>query len=267
MANEKHLRDKYLDVSWQEQQALFGQALVDPARSVPDFVKKTTNNPSIKRFNVYRNNIMVSLTEAIVDTYPVVSQLVGEEFATAMARVYVGDNLPSSPVLLEYGEGYGDFIAGFEPAQGLPFLADIAKLEWAWIRSYHAKDEMPLTIEALGEIAQDELLKTGLVLCQNVQLLQSNYPIASIWAAHQEGKNGEELENIVEQAECVLTNRPLWDVEVRVLEPSIHAFFSSLQSGFPLGISIDKGNTFSSFDPAAAINALFETKSIAALKK
>ena len=259
--------EKRLDANWQEQQTLFGQALIDPAVSVPDFMTKSTDNPSIKRFNVYRNNIMVSLTEAIVDTYPVVSQLVGEEFATAMARVYVGDHLPSSPVLLEYGEGYGGFIAGFEPAQSLPFLADIAKLEWAWMRAYHARDETPLSIESLGEIAQDELLKTGLVLCQSVQLLRSNYPIASIWAAHQEGRNGEELENVVEQAECVLVNRPLWNVEVRVLEPSTHAFFSSLHTGFPLGISIDKGNTFSSFDPAAAINALFETKSIAALKK
>ena len=267
MVSKEGASKKGASVNWQKQQALFGQALVDPALSVPEFVRTTSNNPSIKRFNVYRNNIMVSLTEAIVDTYPVLSQLVGEEFATAMARVYVGDHLPSSPVLLEYGKGYADFVEGFEPAQNLPFLADMARLEWAWMRSYHAKDETPLTIDVLSEIAPDELIKTRLVFCESVQLLRSDHPIATIWSAHQEGSAATELEKIPDQEEYVLVNRPLWDVEVRLLDPSTHAFFSSLQAGFPLGVSIDKGNTFSSFEPAAAINALFETNVIAALKE
>ena len=119
---------------WDKQQAQFAKSLLDPAKGVPDFVSRTQGEPSNKRFNVYRNNVMVSLTEALLDSYPVVAQLVGEEFANAMARVFAGDNLPTSPVLLEYGAGYGDFIAGFEPAQSLPYLADIARLEGAWLK-------------------------------------------------------------------------------------------------------------------------------------
>ena len=251
---------------WPRQQELFGRALLDPLRDVPEFVVKTTGKPSIKRFNIYRNNVMVSLTEAILDTYPVVSELVGNEFATAMARVYVGDNLPKSPVLLDYGEGYAAFIDTFEPAQSLPFLADMARLEWAWLRSYHSVDETPLKIEALNGVAQNELTRTRFGLCQSVQLLRSDYPIASIWSAHQGGDTvGEELGKIVPQEECVLVNRPQWEVDMRILTPGTHAFFASLQTGHPLGISIDKGSGFSSFDPASAINALFETSAVAAL--
>ena len=251
--------------NWCDQQAAFAQALLDPAKDLPSFVGKTARNPAQKRFNVYRNNVMVSLTEAIIDSYPVVSALVGEEFASAMARVYVGNNLPTSPVLLDYGEGYAAFIETFEPAANLPVLADMARLEWAWLRAYHAIDETPLNIKALGEYSEEELPSLSFQFCQSVQLLRFDHPIFSIWSAHQGEAASELLGNIVQQAECGLVNRPEWEVDVRVFEPATHAFFNSLYAGFPLGIAIDKGNSFSSFDPASAIGALFETKVISAI--
>jgi hypothetical protein len=251
---------------WCEQQTQFSETLLDPSRDVPDFVVKTNGKTSHKRFNVYRNNIMVSLTEAIIDAYPVVSQLVGEEFATAMARVYVADNLPRSPVLLEYGEGYANFIKHFEPAQTLPSLADIAKLEWAWLRSYHSTDVTALRIETLSNFAENKLGNLCFTFCDDVQLLHSSHPIVSIWSAHQGDRIGERLEDIKSVSEYVLVNRPLWNVEVRTLEPSTYRFFTSLQAGLPLSMAIDKCNTHSDFDPAKAINALFETQSVAAVK-
>ena len=254
-------------MSWDKQQTLFSQALIDPVLEVPDFVAKTGDKPSGKRFNVYRNNIMVSLTEAIIDSYPVVSELVGEEFATAMARVYVGDNLPKSPVLYEYGEGYGDFIASFEPANSLPFLADIARLEWAWLQAYHSADHQPLLIEALAEFGEDHMGNLRFTFCSGVALLQSDHPIVSIWSAHQgEQRDKELLAQILPQGEFALVTRPAYDVLVHSLEPGVHAFFKALQSGFPLAVSIDKGNTFSNFDVAGAINTVFETKTVAAIK-
>ncbi len=251
--------------NWCDQQTQFAQALLDPAKDLPSFVGKTVGKLAQKRFNVYRNNIMVSLTEAIIDTYPVVSALVGEEFATAMARVYVGDNLPTSPVLLDYGEGYAAFIETFEPAANLPMLADMAKLEWAWLGAYHAIDETPLSIEALGDYPQEELTSLRFQFCASVQLLRFDHPIFSIWSAHQGEGTTDLLGDIVQQAECGLVNRPKWDVDVRVLEPATHAFFKSLYGGYPLGIAIDKGNSFSSFDPASAIGALFDTKVISTI--
>lgn len=251
---------------WDEQQTLFGEALLDPSSEVPEFVVQTAGKPSYKRFNVYRNNVMVSLTEALLSSYPVVSQLVGEEFATAMARVYAGENLPKSPVLFEYGGDYGDFIEQFEPAKTLRFLADVARLEWAWLCAYHSADHQPLAIESLAQFGEKELGGLCFSFCPGVALLRSDYPIVSIWSAHQGDELDEELLRSSQKGEWALVNRPETDVLVRTLEPSTYAFFASLQDGFPLGVAIDKGNTFSHFDPAEAISAIFETQTVVAIK-
>ncbi len=254
-------------MKWDEQQARFGEALLDPRKKVPDFVAKTGGRPSGRRFNVYRNNVMVSLTEALLDAYPVVTQLVGDEFATAMARVYAGENLPRSPVLLDYGADYAAFIERFEPAQSLPFLADVARLERAWLTAYHCADHVPLAIEALSSFDEQELGDLRFSFCPGVALVQSDHPVVSIWTAHQ-GEGAETaLAAISQQGETALVNRPDNHVLVREISPAIHAFFLSLHQGQTLAMSLDKGGTFARFDPSQAIQQLFATGIVFEVKK
>ncbi len=256
---------------WGRQQAQFAANLLDPARGVPDFVAPTAGAPSGKRFDVYRNNVMVSLTQALLDSYPVVAQLVGEEFATAMARVFAGDNLPASPVLLEYGAGYGDFIAGFEPAQSLPYLADVARLEWDWLRTYHSADQSPLTIEALASFDEDEFIHLSFVFCPAVHLRQSDHPVVSIWLVHQKDpqEDGAALteEGTNGKAQRALLTRPAWEVELRSIDRGTYAFLGSLQTGLPLGKAIDKGNSFKDFEAAQALELMFASGCVAEIIK
>ena len=76
-------------MNWRETQAAFASALRDPALDVPYAVGPRDHHAPLARFNVYRNNTAVSLSEAIADSYPVVHELVGDEFFAAMARAYV----------------------------------------------------------------------------------------------------------------------------------------------------------------------------------
>ncbi|MCF6197820.1 MAG: DNA-binding domain-containing protein [Hyphomicrobiaceae bacterium] len=258
---------------WDKQQALFAKNLLDPTRGVPDFVTRTAGEPSGKRFNVYRNNVMVSLTQALLDSYPVVAQLVGEEFATAMARVFAGEHLPTSPVMLNYGAGYGDFIAAFEPAQSLPYLADVARLEWAWLAAYHSADQTPLAIDALSAFGEEDFINLCFAFCPDVQLLQSDHRVVSIWSSHQKGEGEGEGGKVIDfeasgqEAQCALLTRPLFEVELRVINRGTHAFLHSLKAGLSLGKSIDKGHTFKEFEPAQALETLFTSGCVAALKK
>ena len=93
------------------------------------------------RFEVYRNNVVTSLVRSLEKTYPVVSRLVGAEFFQATARVYVESDPPKTPALIDYGAGFPRFLGNFEPVRGLPYLSDVAALEWLRTRSYHAADE------------------------------------------------------------------------------------------------------------------------------
>ncbi len=133
-------------------QTRFAQAVQDPASALPQGLTSKGGRNDPLRFAVYRNNVHVSLVNALTKGFPVVRALVGEEFFTAMARVFVGQTKPSSPMLFQYGENFPDFIAEFPPAASLPYLSDVARLECAWTRAYHAADDPILTVDALADL-------------------------------------------------------------------------------------------------------------------
>ena len=113
---------------WQDE---FIAALRDPSR--PPAITEDT-----RRFAVYRNNVYVSLVDALVAGFPKVHELVGDTFFRAMARDYAAEHPPKTPVLAFYGEDFGAFISGFQPAEGVPYLGDIARLEFARRCALHA---------------------------------------------------------------------------------------------------------------------------------
>ena len=168
-------------------QAHFGAALLDPQAAVPPGLTTWNGSDPGPRFAIYRNNVSVSLVNALADTFPVVQALVGEEFFRAMAMLFVRQGLPQSPVLADYGEGFADFIAQFEPAAALPYLADVARLEMARVRAYHAADAQRLTREDLA-LASAQLVD-GLA-CRldphpSLQIVRSPFAVVSLWQAHQ----------------------------------------------------------------------------------
>src|ERR1700685_1030803 len=122
----------------------FAQALLDTALPIPTGI--TAHNAAIptRRFAVYRNNVAVSLVNALKSRFPVVEKIVGEEFFAAMARVFVLERPPSTPLLATYGDEFAAFIATFDPARELVYLADVARLEAARTRAYHAADATPV---------------------------------------------------------------------------------------------------------------------------
>src|SRR3954453_24008235 len=103
----------------------FADALLNADRPVPCGI--TAHNAAIpeRRFAVYRNNVAVGLRKALQSCFPVVEKSVGEELFPAMALVYLKEQLPGSPQLTTYGNEFPAFIAAFELAVELPYLADV----------------------------------------------------------------------------------------------------------------------------------------------
>ena len=122
------------------QQANFVAALLDPERACPSDLYSGDGAPVQARFAIYRNNLMVSLIDALADTFPVAQALVGETFFRAMAREFVRAHLPTSRVMAYYGIEFSAFVETFPPAASLPYLADICRLEMSRVLAYHAED-------------------------------------------------------------------------------------------------------------------------------
>jgi hypothetical protein len=137
-----------------------------------------------RRFAVYRNNVTVSLTGALSLRFPVVRRLVGDEYFTALAGVYAEADRPKSPVLAEWGEGFAGFLAAFPPLAAYPYLPDVARIEQARGRAFHAADAPPVDPAILTAVDPDAV---RLILHPSVILLRLSHPAVSIWAHNQPG--------------------------------------------------------------------------------
>lgn len=91
-------------------------------------------------FAVYRNTVLQGCIDALQASYPTVCQLVGEDWFRAAAAVYARAEPPHHGALVNYGAGFADFLAGFAPTAGLPYLGAVARLDRCWTECHLAAD-------------------------------------------------------------------------------------------------------------------------------
>lgn len=213
-----------------ERQRGFATALLNAALPVPAGLVGPDGEPSPKRFAVYRNNVVVGLTEALKDAFPAVHRIVGAEFFQAMARAYVVVEPPRSPILLDYGARFPEFIREFQPAAVLPYLADVARIERAWTDAYHAPEASPIDPTALAAIAPEQLPEIRLQLHPSTRLVRSQFPALTIWQMNV-GDGVPAPVDLAAGGEDVLVVRALADVEVRLMSGGGFEFVQSLADG------------------------------------
>ena len=244
----------------------FAAALLNPAAPCPPGLVTWNGSDAAQRFGVYRNNVTVSLIDAVADTFPVVQQLVGAEFFRAMAGEFVRRSPPVSPVLAWYGDAFAGFVAAFPPAAGVPYLADTARLEYARVLAFHAADSEPLATETLmAQLADPELLPSlRLQFAPSAMLLQSDWAIASLWGAHQ--GIGELAAVDPNVAESALVHRRGLALEVIPLAPADACFVAALLAGEPLGVAAELAAEDEAFYLVAALRLLLSAEVITGIR-
>jgi hypothetical protein len=242
--------------------AVFARALLDPNLAMPTTVAGPKSKAADKRYNVYRNNVTVSLINALAAAFPATQRITGADFFRAMARFYVRATPPLSPLLFEYGLGFPDFIERYEYAQSVPWLADVARIERAWLDAYHAADAQPLMPRALASIPPERLVDTVLKPHPATRVVRSRFPAVTIFTANRSEGSTERVE-VVEPEDALLT-RPALEVEVRRLPPGGAIFLARLIAGESLGAAASAALSDSpSFDLAANIGGLLEAGAFA----
>ena len=209
--------------------AEFAAALIDPGCTAPADVVGPRGKAAVKRYDVYRNNVTVSLIDALAAIYPAVQRITGVAFFRAMARRHVRATPPTSPLLFEYGRDFPAFIEGFEHAQDIPWLVDTARIERAWLGAYHASDAPPLSPDALAAVSQNRLDRLVFAPHPATRIVRSPYPAVAIFAANR--ADGTVAPVRSGAAEDALITRPEMDVTVRQLPPGGAAFLTSLIEG------------------------------------
>jgi hypothetical protein len=243
----------------------FAPALTDPECETPAVVTGPNGKAAIKRYNVYRNNVTVSLIEALAAIYPAVQRITGSEFFRAMARFHIQETPPTSPLLFQYGRDFPAFIERYEYAQPLPWLADIARIERAWLDAYHAADAAPLTAETLAAVPPDVLGEVRFIVHAATCIVRSSYAAVTIFAANRDSDPVGTIDAGI--AEDALITRPDVDVWVRHLPQGGATFLGALVAGEPLGNAAAEALAETeSFDIGAAIAGMLEAGAFTAIQ-
>jgi len=216
-----------------ELQASLFEGLYDPDRDDALALLEPGTRSAAAQLAIYRASLFGGLSRALLDVYPVCSKLVGSEFFAHMSDLYIQQHRSSSPDLSDYGEGLADFITGFAPAASLPYLADVARLEWAWHRAINAPDQTALTTADAKELAQQDVTRLVLLPVRSLGLLHSSWPVLQIWQANQaDADNG--ILALVPGSHHYAVWRQGQDLHIEPLQAVRFCFLSMLQDQTPL---------------------------------
>ncbi|MEO0343719.1 MAG: DNA-binding domain-containing protein [Pseudomonadota bacterium] len=212
----------------------FRSALLDPAHATPPGLINPDGSTATKRFDVYRNNVASSLTEALEVSFPVIRKLIGDQNFKGLAGIFLRQHPPSTPILMFYGHEMPGFLEGFEPLAHLPYLADVARLELSLRESYHAADAAAFDPAILKSLSEAQLSNTRVTFAPAVRLIRSRYPIYGIWQMNMV----ESAPKLTAHGENVLVTRPEFDPIQTVLIPGAGLFVQSLMAGTSFGESL-----------------------------
>lgn len=209
------------------------------------------------RLGIYRNNYVGNLTKVLQLSYPAVERLVGESFFAAAAERFILATPPHVADLCRYGEAFADFLATFAPAASLPYLSDVARLEWAVSRALHTPPALSLAAQSLSEIPSEKQAETCFIAHPALSLLSLDWPARAIWEAvlsDDEEDRACRLADIDLDAggETIAVLNGVNGLDVATLSAPAFELARQLQDGDPLG------NAVANLEPDDAVTLLAE---------
>jgi hypothetical protein len=172
----------------QQQQSLLTALFARAPGNAIDLLAVRADSMAARGLKAYQSNGHYLAQRALAAAYPVVAQLLGDDSFGELARALWHAQPPVRGDIACWGEGLPDFVRGNPQLADEPYLADVARLEWALHRCATAADAdlRPDSLALLGTQAPDAL---WLQLAPGVTVVRSAWPVASIVLAHQAGSD------------------------------------------------------------------------------
>lgn len=190
--------------------------------------------PAARRLEIYRHNVWANLRGALGDIYPAVKAIVGDIFFNHAADQFIRANPSRSGDLNQFGQTWAEFLANYPHAHELPYLPDVARLEWAWHQSFHAAEHTPLDLARLAEVSPDQYGQLRFQLHSSVRLLSSPFAIYRVWEANQSDYTGPMNVDWSAGGDYLLVHRNGVEVAVRLLTEARYRFMTALIAGADL---------------------------------
>lgn len=235
----------------------FRQGLLNPNAPVPDGLLDGARNPAGRRYSVYRNNVTVSLIEAMQTGFPLVRKLIGPTNFDNLAQVFARDNPPKTPLMMFYGDDFPAFLDGFQPLAQIGFLSDCARLDLGIRKSYHAADAATLTAQELGAIDPERLMQQTFRLAPSTVIIQSKWPLYDIWRFN----NVDGSPKPQATAQDVIITRTEYNPAPHALPVGAALWLENLTNGQPFGAAHEATlKAHPDFDLAQALTLALNTQ-------
>jgi hypothetical protein len=238
--------------SLRDLQAGFAAALFNPSasRDAPG-IRSAGISPAV-RLGFYRTNVFENYRKALAVTYPAVQTLIGSGLFDALAQDYTRRYSSRSGDVGAQGAHFAEFISRHPVARQLPYLADIARLEWCLEESFNEADTPPLSLERLAAVAPEQCEQLRFLLAASARLISSRYPIDRIWQICQPGHTGDEQIDLDAGGVDLLVRRQGYAVTTERLDTAELAMLTALASGYTFAEAFDYARSMrAAFDPAA----------------
>jgi hypothetical protein len=211
-------------------------------------------------YAVHARNVRNSVVTALEQSFPIVARLVGPSFFDQAACQFAAGHPPTLGWMSAYGATFPDFLDGYDAAASVPYLADIARIEWARVKATFADEAPGLELDALAHLSPPQLMERRIALHPSATLINSGYPIYLVWIWHQNPTSDELIASTDFKRggdDVLVTRTSDGQAAVIRLPPADAAFVASLSSGQPLGsawaLALDVDHHF---DLAAALAEL-----------
>ncbi len=229
-----------------------------PGLPLPLFVGE--EDDVARRLAVYRGNVLAASGQALAAAYPVIGQVVGAEFFDALARAYLAHSPSTNGDLNQYGMQFPAFLEGFPPVRELPYLPDLARLEWAVHRAHYAADVDRLDVSRLASVPEAAQPNLRLKLNPLCALFESRYPLARIWEIHQKDYAGEFSVQFHGGPFRTLVSRPRFRAQANAITAGEYELLAATAAGATLSEALDRAlRTDPGFALDAALHAWVES--------
>lgn len=188
------------------------------------------------RLSIYRNNTYTSLVAALSETFTNIVHTVGEEFFSVLAKEFIQESPPKTASLIQYGDSFPKFIQQHERIQQLPYLSDLAKLDFARNMAYYAEEKPSLTQTDYAALSPEQLINSVVTPNSSVVLLRSPYAIYSI---HRFNENGGHSETSYTTPEFGVTSRTEAGITSHQLTQPFYDFFDYLTKEATVGEALE----------------------------
>ncbi|SFU68574.1 MNIO family bufferin maturase [Pseudoduganella namucuonensis] len=237
-----------------DSQSAFAAGLFAPADAAPALAAFAPDDRNEQRYALYRGNLSATWAKTLAAAYPVIAQLVGDEFMAALGKEYGRAHPSASGDLNQFGGHFAAFLAGFPHTADLPYLPDMARLEWALHRAHYARDAPALAAVDLAAVPPDELETARLRLRPASAAMAFEWNVVPLWLSHQ--PDGPPFPDDMRVACHGLIVRPHWKTRLLPLVPPAHAALAVLQAGGDFGAALDAAfDIDEAFDVAAQLRS------------